>query len=156
MARSIIHKKFQQYRESAVAQRVLEEEKAAEKAKSEGAKGPELSSTSALKKTQNTNSSMVTEANGKIIGLKLIIFILLSLSQSHIVWRQVKLSFPFELDEDGGIPEVGDLVYVPKLKNQATVVKIDPSKNEVQVQAGMMKLKLKLKDVKVQKQRTSR
>ncbi|KAM3409015.1 hypothetical protein ACQJBY_001810 [Aegilops geniculata] len=126
MARSIIHKKFQQYRESAVAQRVLEEEKAAEKAKSEGAKGPEPSSTSAPKKTQNTNSSMVTEANGKII------------------------------DEDGGIPEVGDLVYVPKLKNQATVVKIDSSKNEVQVQAGMMKLKLKLKDVKVQKQRTSR
>ncbi|XP_037464529.1 endonuclease MutS2-like isoform X1 [Triticum dicoccoides] len=126
MARSIIHKKFQQYRESAVAQRVLEEEKAAEKAKSEGAKGPELSSTSAPKKTQNTNISMVTEANGKII------------------------------DEDGGIPEVGDLVYVPKLKNQATVVKIDSSKNEVQVQAGMMKLKLKLKDVKVQKQRTSR
>ncbi|VAH17235.1 unnamed protein product [Triticum turgidum subsp. durum] len=122
MARSIIHKKFQQYRESAVAQRVLEEEKAAEKAKSEGAKGPELSSTSAPKKTQNTNISMVTEAN----------------------------------DEDGGIPEVGDLVYVPKLKNQATVVKIDSSKNEVQVQAGMMKLKLKLKDVKVQKQRTSR
>ena len=126
MARSIIHKKFQQYRESAVAQRVLEEEKAAEKAKSEGAKGPELSSTSAPKKTQNTNISMVTEANGKII------------------------------DEDGGIPEVGDLVYVPKLKNQATVVKIDSSKNEVQVQAGMMKLKLKLKDVKVQKQKTSR
>uniref|UniRef100_A0A452YM10 MutS2 and Smr-associated SH3 domain-containing protein n=1 Tax=Aegilops tauschii subsp. strangulata TaxID=200361 RepID=A0A452YM10_AEGTS len=60
------------------------------------------------------------------------------------------------LDENGGIPEVGDLVYVPKLKNQATVVKIDSSKNEVQVQAGMMKLKLKLKDVKVQKQRTSR
>uniref|UniRef100_A0A452YM45 DNA mismatch repair proteins mutS family domain-containing protein n=1 Tax=Aegilops tauschii subsp. strangulata TaxID=200361 RepID=A0A452YM45_AEGTS len=122
MARSIIHKKFQQYRESAVAQRVLEEEKAAEKAKSEGAKGPEPASTSAPKKTQNTNSSMVTEAN----------------------------------DENGGIPEVGDLVYVPKLKNQATVVKIDSSKNEVQVQAGMMKLKLKLKDVKVQKQRTSR
>ncbi|XP_044327702.1 endonuclease MutS2 isoform X2 [Triticum aestivum] len=126
MARSIIHKKFQQYRESAVAQRVLEEEKAAEKAKSEGAKSPEPSSTSALKKTQNTNSITVAEANGKII------------------------------DEDGGIPEVGDLVYVPKLKNQATVVKIDSSKNEVQVQAGMMKLKLKLKDVKVQKQKTSR
>ncbi|VAH05207.1 unnamed protein product [Triticum turgidum subsp. durum] len=122
MARSIIHKKFQQYRESAVAQRVLEEEKAAEKAKSEGAKSPEPSSTSALKKTQNTNSITVAEAN----------------------------------DEDGGIPEVGDLVYVPKLKNQATVVKIDSSKNEVQVQAGMMKLKLKLKDVKVQKQKTSR
>lgn len=122
MARSIIHKKFQLLRESAVAQRVLEEEKAAEKAKLERVKDPEPSSTSSLKKTQNTNSSVATEAN----------------------------------DEDGGIPEVGDLVYVPKLKNQATVVKIDLSKNEVQVQAGMMKLKLKLKDVKIQKQKTSR
>ncbi|KAM0836264.1 hypothetical protein ACQ4PT_062411 [Festuca glaucescens] len=126
MARSIIHKKFQLFRESAIAQRVVEEEKAAEKAKLERVKGPEPSSTSSLKKTQITNSSMATKASDNII------------------------------DEDGGIPEVGDLVYVPKLKNQATVVKIDPSKNEVQVQAGMMKLKLKLKDVKIQKQRTSR
>lgn len=122
MARSIIHKKFQQFRESAIAQRVLEEERAVEKAKSERVKGPEPSSTSAIKMAQNTNSSMATEAN----------------------------------DEDGGIPEVGDLVYVPKLKNQATVVKIDSSKNEVQIQAGMMKLKLKLKDVVIQKRRISR
>ena len=57
----------------------------------------------------------------------------------------------FGLGEDNGIPEVGDLVYVPKLKNEATVVKIDSSKNEVQVQAGIMKLKLKVKDVKIQK-----
>jgi len=59
-------------------------------------------------------------------------------------------------DDEGGVPEVGDSVYVPKLKNEATVVKIDLSKDEVQVQAGMMKLKLKLKDVKVQKRKVSR
>ncbi|GJN19849.1 hypothetical protein PR202_gb07162 [Eleusine coracana subsp. coracana] len=52
---------------------------------------------------------------------------------------------------EDGIPEVGDLVYVPKLRNQAIVVKIDLSKDELQVQAGMMKLKLKFKDVKIQK-----
>jgi dsDNA-specific endonuclease/ATPase MutS2 len=54
---------------------------------------------------------------------------------------------------EDGIPEVGDLVYVPKLRNQATVVKIDPSKDELQVQAGMMKLKLKYKDVRIQKRK---
>ena len=88
MARSIIHKKFQLLRESAVAQRVLEEERAAEKAKLERVKDPEPPSTSSLKKTQNTNSSMAAEANGKIIGLKIIVFVLL-ISHIHIVWRQV-------------------------------------------------------------------
>ncbi|KAK3153021.1 hypothetical protein QOZ80_2BG0166620 [Eleusine coracana subsp. coracana] len=57
---------------------------------------------------------------------------------------------------EDGIPEVGDLVYVPKLRNQAIVVKIDLSKDELQVQAGMMKLKLKFKDVKIQKRKVSR
>lgn len=78
----------------------------------------------------------------------------------HTFWKLVKLprfpSFFLYLDDEGGVPEVGDSVYVPKLKNEATVVKIDSSKNEVQVQAGMMKLKLKLKDVKVQKRKVSR
>jgi hypothetical protein len=76
MARSIIHKKFQLFRESAIAQRVVEEEKAAEKAKLERAKGPEPSSSSSIKKPQTTNSkpqttngSMATETYGKILGL---------------------------------------------------------------------------------------
>ncbi|XP_066160866.1 uncharacterized protein [Oryza sativa Japonica Group] len=115
MARSIIRKKFQQFRESAIAKRVLEEEKAVQNDKPERLKDPEPTSTPAVKKAQNTNISMATTT------------------------------------EDNGIPEVGDLVYVPKLKNEATVVKIDSSKNEVQVQAGIMKLKLKFKDVKIQK-----
>uniref|UniRef100_A0A0E0EZS1 DNA mismatch repair proteins mutS family domain-containing protein n=1 Tax=Oryza meridionalis TaxID=40149 RepID=A0A0E0EZS1_9ORYZ len=117
MARSIIRKKFQQFRESAIAKRVLKEEKAVQNDKPERLKDPEPTSTLAVKKAQNTNISMATTTEG----------------------------------EDNGIPEVGDLVYVPKLKNEATVVKIDSSKNEVQVQAGIMKLKLKFKDVKIQK-----
>uniref|UniRef100_A0A0E0M9J8 DNA mismatch repair proteins mutS family domain-containing protein n=1 Tax=Oryza punctata TaxID=4537 RepID=A0A0E0M9J8_ORYPU len=116
MARSIIRKKFQQVRESAIAKRVLEEERAVQNNKPERLKDPEPTST-AVKKAQNTNISMATTTE----------------------------------DEDDGIPEVGDLVYVPKLRNEATVVKIDTSKNEVQVQAGIMKLKLKLKDVEIQK-----
>uniref|UniRef100_A0A0E0EZS3 DNA mismatch repair proteins mutS family domain-containing protein n=1 Tax=Oryza meridionalis TaxID=40149 RepID=A0A0E0EZS3_9ORYZ len=110
MARSIIRKKFQQFRESAIAKRVLKEEKAVQNDKPERLKDPEPTSTLAVKKAQNTNISMATTTE-----------------------------------------EVGDLVYVPKLKNEATVVKIDSSKNEVQVQAGIMKLKLKFKDVKIQK-----
>uniref|UniRef100_A0A0A9ECZ6 MutS2 and Smr-associated SH3 domain-containing protein n=1 Tax=Arundo donax TaxID=35708 RepID=A0A0A9ECZ6_ARUDO len=122
MARSIIRKKFQQFQESAIAERVIEEEKAAKNAKSERMKDPEPTSTSAIAKTQKTDTNLDAAAN----------------------------------DEEDGIPEVGDFVYVPKLRNQATVVKIDPSKDELQVQAGMMKLKLKLKDVKIQKGRVSR
>uniref|UniRef100_A0A0D9XLD2 DNA mismatch repair proteins mutS family domain-containing protein n=1 Tax=Leersia perrieri TaxID=77586 RepID=A0A0D9XLD2_9ORYZ len=117
MARSIIRKKFQQFRDSAIAKRALEEEKVVEKDKPERLKGPEPTSTPAVKKAQNTNISTATTTE----------------------------------DEDDGIPEVGDLVYVPKLRNEATVVKIDSSKNEVQVQAGIMKLKLKVKDVKIKK-----
>ncbi|PUZ38331.1 hypothetical protein GQ55_9G188100 [Panicum hallii var. hallii] len=123
MARSIIRKKFQQLQESAIAERVKEEEKAVD-AKSESVKDPMPTSTTAMGKAQKTDTNLATAADGK--------------------------------DEEDGIPEVGDSVYVPKLKNQATVVKIDSSKNEVQVQAGMMKLKLKLQDVKVQKRKVSR
>jgi len=124
MARSIIRKKFQQFQESAIAERVKEEEKAADNAKSERVKDHMPTSTAAMGKAHNTDTDLATSADGK--------------------------------DEEDGIPEVGDSVYVPKLKNQATVVKIDLSKNEVQVQAGMMKLKLKLQDVKVQKRKVSR
>ncbi|RLN16113.1 endonuclease MutS2 isoform X1 [Panicum miliaceum] len=120
MARSIIRKKFQQFQESAIAER-LKEEKAVD-AKSERVKDPMPTSTTAMGKAQKTDTNLATAAD----------------------------------DEEDGIPEVGDSVYVPKLKNQATVVKIDSSKNEVQVQAGMMKLKLKLQDVKVQKRKVSR
>ncbi|CAN6298833.1 unnamed protein product [Urochloa humidicola] len=121
MARSIIRKKFQQFQESALAERV-KEEKAANDTKSERVKNPTPPSTAAMGMTQNTDARL-----GAATG-----------------------------DEEDGIPEVGDSVYVPKLKNQATVVKIDASKNEVQVQAGMMKLKLKLQDVKVQVRKVSR
>jgi len=122
MARSIIRKKFQQFQESAIAERVKEEEKAADNAKSERVKDHMPTSTAAMGKAHNTDTDLATSAD----------------------------------DEEDGIPEVGDSVYVPKLKNQATVVKIDLSKNEVQVQAGMMKLKLKMQDVKVQKRKVSR
>ncbi|XP_049393717.1 uncharacterized protein LOC125858080 [Solanum stenotomum] len=45
------------------------------------------------------------------------------------------------------LPNVGDSVHVPSLNKQALVLKVDPSREELLVQAGNMKLKLKLTDV---------
>lgn len=155
MARSIIRKKFQQFQESAIAERVKEEEKAADNAKSERVKYPMPASIAAVGMAQNTDNNLGAAANGKdYVGTPLLLLSVLTFAHSED--KNANFSYLLFLDEEDRIPEVGDSVYVPKLKNQATVVKIDSSKNEVQVQAGMMKLKLKLQDVKVQKRKVSR
>ncbi|KAL6541465.1 hypothetical protein OROGR_010951 [Orobanche gracilis] len=45
------------------------------------------------------------------------------------------------------LPKVGDMVNVPSLNRKATVLKLDPSKKEIVLQAGNLKLKLKLDDI---------
>ncbi|KDP46010.1 hypothetical protein JCGZ_14917 [Jatropha curcas] len=45
------------------------------------------------------------------------------------------------------LPQVGDTVQVLSLGRKATVLKVDKSKEEIVVQAGSMKLKLKLMDI---------
>ncbi|XP_060204026.1 uncharacterized protein LOC132632204 isoform X2 [Lycium barbarum] len=45
------------------------------------------------------------------------------------------------------LPGIGDSVLVPSLNKQASVLKVDPVREELLVQAGNMKLKLKLTDV---------
>ncbi|XP_059667338.1 uncharacterized protein LOC132312832 [Cornus florida] len=45
------------------------------------------------------------------------------------------------------LPKVGDMVHVSSLNKKATVLKVEPSKDELVVQAGNVKLKLKLVDV---------
>lgn len=45
------------------------------------------------------------------------------------------------------IPKIGDMVHVSSLNKKVTVLKVEPSKEEIVVQAGNMKLKLKLVDV---------
>ncbi|XP_065861465.1 uncharacterized protein [Euphorbia lathyris] len=47
------------------------------------------------------------------------------------------------------LPKVGDMVQVSSLGRKATVLEVDPSKEQIIVQAGNMKLKLKLMDIKV-------
>ncbi|KAJ8760803.1 hypothetical protein K2173_021841 [Erythroxylum novogranatense] len=44
-------------------------------------------------------------------------------------------------------PEVGETVQVPSLGKEATVLRVDPSRKELLVQAGNMKLKVKLADI---------
>ncbi|KAK2972814.1 hypothetical protein RJ640_028342 [Escallonia rubra] len=45
------------------------------------------------------------------------------------------------------LPKVGEMVHVSSLNKKAMVLKVEPSKEEVVVQAGNMKLKLKLVDL---------
>ncbi|KAG8381075.1 hypothetical protein BUALT_Bualt06G0084400 [Buddleja alternifolia] len=45
------------------------------------------------------------------------------------------------------LPKVGDMVNVPSFSKKAKVLKVDPSKEEIVVQAGNLKLKLKLSDI---------
>lgn len=46
------------------------------------------------------------------------------------------------------VPGVGDSVHVSSLGKKATVLKVEPSKEEIVVQVGNMKLKLKLTEIK--------
>ncbi|XP_027080494.2 uncharacterized protein [Coffea arabica] len=50
-------------------------------------------------------------------------------------------------DKKAEIPKEGDTVVVPSLNKKAVVLKVEPSKEEIVVQAGNMKLKLRLVDV---------
>ncbi|KAL0321607.1 UNVERIFIED_CONTAM: hypothetical protein Scaly_2457100 [Sesamum calycinum] len=54
---------------------------------------------------------------------------------------------PSITDKKLELPKVGDLVNVPSLNKKATVLKLDLSKEELVVQAGNLKLKLKLADI---------
>lgn len=45
------------------------------------------------------------------------------------------------------VPKVGDTVHVSSLGKKATILKVDSSKGEIVVQAGIMKLKLKVSDI---------
>ncbi|XP_059304422.1 uncharacterized protein LOC132056304 isoform X2 [Lycium ferocissimum] len=51
------------------------------------------------------------------------------------------------VSKKGKLPGIGDSVLVPSLNKQASVLKVDPVREELLVQAGNMKLKLKLTDV---------
>ncbi|XP_071911667.1 uncharacterized protein [Coffea arabica] len=54
---------------------------------------------------------------------------------------------PVPADKKAEIPKEGDTVVVPSLNKKAVVLKVEPSKEEIVVQAGNMKLKLRLVDV---------
>lgn len=59
----------------------------------------------------------------------------------------LKQSFPiYDAEKKSELPVVGAMIHVPSLGRKATVLKVDCSKKEIVVQAGNMKLKLKLND----------
>ncbi|XP_059434871.1 uncharacterized protein LOC132167853 [Corylus avellana] len=49
--------------------------------------------------------------------------------------------------EKSQVPKVGDMVHVSSLGRRATVLRVEPSKDEIVVQTGNMKLKLKLTEI---------
>ncbi|KAI8565174.1 hypothetical protein RHMOL_Rhmol03G0240400 [Rhododendron molle] len=51
------------------------------------------------------------------------------------------------LEKQAKLPKVGDTVHVSSFNKEATVLKVEPSKEELLVQVGQMKLKLKLADL---------
>ncbi|XP_064960621.1 uncharacterized protein LOC135610258 isoform X6 [Musa acuminata AAA Group] len=59
------------------------------------------------------------------------------------------------VDEQSKIPVAGDMVLVPSLGMQVVVSKVEETKGEIIVQAGNMKLRLKLKDIQSQRSRTT-
>ncbi|XP_072955624.1 uncharacterized protein [Typha angustifolia] len=56
-------------------------------------------------------------------------------------------------EEQTRIPEIGDIVYVASLNKQATVLKVETSKGVILVQAGNLKLRIKLTDTRSQQLR---
>ena len=59
----------------------------------------------------------------------------------------VSLLLPIYVAEKSQLPKVGDMVYVSSLGRKGTVLRLEPSKDEIVVQTGNMKLKLKLTDI---------
>ncbi|KAI4307000.1 hypothetical protein L6164_030235 [Bauhinia variegata] len=49
--------------------------------------------------------------------------------------------------EKTGLPKVGDVVHVSSLGKKMTVLKVNSFKEEIEVQAGIMKLKVKITDI---------
>ncbi|KAK1286142.1 DNA mismatch repair protein MSH7 [Acorus calamus] len=109
--RSLLRKKLQRYRESAMS-RVSPSEHAEERAYS--AETPTTSPSSNL--TMTTESSDINKTTSEN-GIK--------------------------------IPKVGDMVHVSSMGKKVMVLKVNESKSEVVVQAGSMKLKLKLNSIKI-------
>lgn len=54
---------------------------------------------------------------------------------------------PINVADRSELPKVGDMVNVSSLVKKVAVLKVDSSKGEIVVQAGNMKLKLKVTDI---------
>jgi len=80
------------------------------------------------------------EYGGDSLSARVLSLVLLNWKRS--IYKQ---SFPFyNAEKKSELPAVGAMIHVPSLGRKATVLKVDCSKKEIVVQAGNMKMKLKL------------
>lgn len=63
------------------------------------------------------------------------------------IFMQFVIPFWFDVADRSVLPKVGDVIHVSSLGKKVTVLKVNSSKGELVVQAGIMKLKLKLTDI---------
>lgn len=70
-----------------------------------------------------------------------------NLYQSKRIILDVFLSLICHAVKRSGLPEVGDLVHISSLGKKGKILRVEPSKEELVVQVGNMKLKLKFSDI---------
>nr|XP_048326093.1 endonuclease MutS2 isoform X2 [Ziziphus jujuba var. spinosa] len=118
MARSILHKKVRQLRASAALQPLQ----------------PTTADKKSKQKVATTNSHQTITDNR---------------NESSMAYRNMPSTENINRSPSGksGLPKVGDVVHVSSLGKKGTVLKADPLKEEILVQAGLMKLKVRLIDV---------
>ncbi|KAK4784230.1 hypothetical protein SAY86_018598 [Trapa natans] len=91
---------------------------------------------SAAQKAQTTRVDLIQlEKNEKLNSTK-----------NTIPSPQVSMDTVAKTGRTAELPKVGTLVHVSSLGRKGTVVKVDPSREEVVVQSGMMKMRLKSTD----------
>ncbi|XP_062152962.1 uncharacterized protein LOC133861237 [Alnus glutinosa] len=70
-------------------------------------------------------------------------------NEPHVAYKNTSFveDIKHSQSEKSQVPMVGDMVYVSSLGRRAAVLRVEPSKDEIVVQTGNMKLKLKLTEI---------
>lgn len=160
MARSILHKKVRQLRASAAVQPLqptTAEKESKQKVATTNSHQTTIDNSNEssvayrnMPSTGNINQSPSASSSG--IYLWKIDDVSCQKRENHLLWIWISLLnkgcfLPNHLSGKSELPKVGDVVHVSSLGRKGTVLKADPLKEEILVQAGMMKVKLKLIDV---------
>ncbi|PSS04520.1 Endonuclease [Actinidia chinensis var. chinensis] len=137
MARSTIHKKVRLIRESATRQI---------RASATRLSQPTIANNSQHESTNNSQPSAADNTKFPVTTKA-------SAADSTELSVSTKAAYSSDnarqspLERKAKLPKTGDIVHISSLNKEATVLEVDPSKEEILVQLGKMKLKLKLIDV---------